>query len=196
MAAGQEPNPIPLKMKVVDGETRHIADGRGAINRHGQLVITVDRLASKSLTAVATGTYREHNLYSDAGYSSDEETTWMTTWTGRWQISGQTMTLDLVLTEQQCKKIKTWSGQPPQAVPCRAASKQTQLVCTTEQVLFSEDNATLPEQRPMSIAAWICRAPSLLELGETPSQWVLGKTTCLQSSGPRLGSGLFRKCAP
>lgn len=185
-----------LSLKSVAGETRHIADGSGAINRHGQLVITVDRLATKSLTAVATGTYREHNLYADAGYSSDEEITWTTTWTGRWQVSGQAMTLDLVLAEQQCKKTKTWSEQAPLTEPCRAVSKQTRLVCTTELVSVGEVGTPASKQRPTQVAAWSCNAPSLLELGETPSHWVLGKTTCLQSIGRRMGSGPFRKCDP
>ena len=63
-----EPRPVQLSMKATAGETRHLADGAGAINRHGSLTITVELLPGKSLKAVALGTHKEHNLYAKQGY--------------------------------------------------------------------------------------------------------------------------------
>ena len=193
-----EPRPVQLSMKAIEGETRHLAAGTGAINRHGSLTITVELLPGKSVKAVALGTHKEHNLYAKQGYSSDEETTWKTTWTGSWEepAAGQALTLELTLAAQECKRTKAWEGQPPTTEPCREVSKKSKLVCTSERVFVEESGSAPSRKKPAQVAAWVCNAPSTLELGETPSRWVLGKTSCLQSAGRQSWNAPFRRCDP
>ena len=104
--------------------------------------------------------------------------------------------LELTLAGQECKRTKTWEGQPPTTELCREVSKKSKLVCTSERVFVEESGAAPSRKKPAQVAAWVCNAPSTLELGETPSRWVLGKTSCLHSTGHQSGSAPFRKCAP
>jgi hypothetical protein len=194
--AAAAPKPTRLAMKRTDGTNLHITNQEGAIHWSADIRITVDLLADKKLVAVAKGTRGEHNLYaggSGPSYNTDDETAWTTRWNGTWAIAGDQLTLDLVLVDHTCKHTKTTTGAEPEIVPCEVASKQAQLVCTSEQIQI--DDAT-PPNKPRRVAAWRCSAKDSGDLAESPSQWVLGKTTCIETLGGHMSHDAFRACAP
>lgn len=194
--AAAAPKPTRLAMKRTEGTNLHIAGGRGAIHWSADIRITVDLQADKQLVAVAQGTRGEHNLYADGpglSYNTDDATTWTTRWSGTWAIAGDELTLDLVLSDHTCKHTKTTTGGKPEILPCEVASKQAQLVCASEQLKL-EDVAQPTKAR--QVAAWRCHAKDATELGESPPQWVLGKTTCIETLGGHMTHDVFRACAP
>ena len=194
--AGAAPKATRLAMKRTEGTNRHIAGGRGAIHWSADIRITVDLQADKQLMAVAQGTRGEHNLYAEGpgpSYSTDDATTWTTRWGGTWVIAGDALTLDLVLSDHTCKYTKTTTGYVPAILSCEAASKQTQLVCTSEQLTLEDVAQSTKAQQ---VAAWHCHAKDTTSLGESPPQWVLGKTTCIETLGGHMTHDAFRACAP
>lgn len=56
-------------MQQEEGETIHIANQRGAINRHRNVKIEVEVFSSQRVLVTDSGTRSEHNLYPD--YSTD-----------------------------------------------------------------------------------------------------------------------------
>jgi hypothetical protein len=194
--AASEPKPTRLAMKRTEGTNLHIADGQGAIHWSADIRITVDLQADKKLEAAATGTRGEHNLYAGGpgpSYNTDETTTWTTRWNGTWAIAGDKLVLDLVLAEHKCSHTKTTAEQKPEVLPCDTASKQTQLVCTSAQIKL-EDLAR--PNKSQQVAAWRCNAKDSTDLAESPSQWVLGKTSCIETLGGHMTRDVFRACAP
>jgi len=191
--AAADPKPVQLRMKRLIGESIHIADGEGAINRHGQTDVAIELLAGSKLKMVSTGIDSEHNLYKS--YSTDDEARWKTTWHGTWSQTADTLKLDITLDTHDCKHTKTTAGQPPEIVACRTAAKQTQLVCSTEQIVVRDTSTAASGKKPPPIPAWRCIAKDSLDLAETRAQLVFGKTTCLQTLGGK-GGDSYEKCAP
>jgi hypothetical protein len=192
--AGAAPKPTRLVMKRTEGTNLHIANQGGAIHWSADIRITVDLQADQKLAAVAHGTRGEHNLYAGGpgpSYNTDDATTWTTRWSGTWAIAGDELTLDLVLTDHTCKHTKTTTGGKPEVLSCEVASKQAQLTCTSEQLTL-EDGSSKARQ----VAAWRCDAKDATELAESPSQWVLGKATCIETLGGHMTRDVFRACAP
>lgn len=70
------------------------------------------------------------------------------------------------------------------------ASKQAQLVCT------SELDDVAPPNQAQQVAAWRCNAKGATDLAESPPPWVLGKATCIETLGGYMTGGAFRACAP
>jgi len=190
------PEPTRLAMKRTEGTNLHIANQEGAIHESADIRITVDLLADKELVAVAKGTRGEHNLFAGGpgpSYNTDDETAWTTRWGGTWAIDGNKLTLDLLLVDHTCKHTKTTTDAKPEVLPCEVASKQTQLACISEQIQL--DDVT-PPNKPQQVAAWRCSAKDSSDLAESSSQWVLGKTTCIETLGGPMSHEAFRACVP
>lgn len=185
-------------MKRTEGTNLHVANQGGAIHWQADITITVDLRADKKLEAVSTGTRKEHNLYAGGGtsYNTDEETSWTTRWNGTWLVAGDKLQLDLVLVDHKCTSTKTTTDYKPEVLPCKVASKQTRLACASEDITLQDVTTTATGKRPDKSAAWRCNAKTSTDLAESPSQWVLGKTTCLETIGGRMTGEGFRKCVP
>lgn len=191
-----DPKATQLAMKRTEGTNLHIAGGRGAIHWNADIRITVDFQADQKLAAVAKGTRGEHNLYADGpggSYNTDDTTTWTTRWSGTWAIASDELTLDLVLTDHTCKHTKITTGGTPEVLPCEVASKQAHLTCTSEQLTLEE---VAQPTKARQVAAWRCDVKDGTELAESPSQWVLGKVTCIETLGGHMTHDAFRACAP
>lgn len=195
--ASADPTPTRLTMKHSDGTNLHIANGEGAIHWNADITITVDLKADNKVAATSIGTTSEHNLYarSTPSYTTIEQTAWTTTWTGTWSTAKDTMVLDLALVDHKCKHTKTTSGDAPETLPCRTASKHTQLTCTSEQIEVA-DSAT--PAKPQQVSAWSCSSKGVDDLAESGSAgWLFGKTMCIQSwGGAHVGGRGFQKCQP
>jgi hypothetical protein len=194
--AASDPASTRLAMKRTEGENLHLADQAGAIHWSADIRITVDLRSDKKLTAISKGTRGEHNLYAGGpgpSYNTDETTTWTTRWNGTWAIADDKLVLDLVLAEHNCTHTKTTTGEKPEDLPCKVASKQTQLNCTSKQIEL--EDASHPD-KPQHADAWSCGAKTSSDLAESPSRWVLGKTACIETLGGHMSSDLFRRCAP
>jgi hypothetical protein len=190
-AAPASAGPTRLSMQWVNGENIHLAGERGAINRRAEIKIDLDLQAGGKLRVADTGTSSEHNLYET--YSTTEESSWTNTWKGTWATRGSTLELQLVLDARTCTRTKTATGAAPQTLPCANVSKQVQLTCTTEQITV--DASAGAARKPTQHAAWRCTPAAAADLAETPSIWVLGKSTCLQTTGGR-GGPLYQRCKP
>jgi hypothetical protein len=193
--AAAAPKPTRLTMKRVEGTNLHIANNQGAIHWQAAISISVDLLPAGKLAAVSTGTRGEHNLYVDGAggsYTTEDQTGWTTTWTGTWSARGDRLQLALVLVDDRCKHDKTMTGAAAETLACKATSKQAELACTSETITL-EDPAGSKAQRAL---AWRCTAKTADDLGESPSQWVLGKTVCIQTVGGRMTAEGFQPCTP
>jgi hypothetical protein len=187
--------PTKLSAQWTRGESIHLAGQRGAINRRASIKLGLELLAGGKLKGADTGSISEHNLYET--FSTTEATSWTNTWSGAWTIRGTAaqpeLVLDLVLDARRCTRTKTTSGAAPEQLACEAVSKQIQLACTTEQIDVGDPAA--PARKPAREGAWRCAPTGAADLADTPSTWVLGKSTCLQANGGRGGTS-YQRCVP
>jgi hypothetical protein len=188
--------PARLTMQYVDGEAIHLADQRGAINRHRRVDLAVELRAGNKLAATARGTSSEHNLYES--FSTDEVTTWTNTWTGGWSRTGKTLALSLVLANRTCSHTKTATGAKPETLACGLVTTRLELVCKAEQVAVQDvtGSPTSPVDTTRRHAAWRCTPIGPADLAETPADWVLGETVCVQTAGSRRGPTSYARCEP
>jgi hypothetical protein len=184
---GAQPKPTVLTMQWVQGDNIHLAGRGGAINRHRDVKIRVELRAASKVKVVDAGSLREHDLYES--FSTDEESTWTNTWSGTWAVTGGTLELALVLDDRKCTKTKSSTGVAPQSLPCEPVSKQITLACTTERITLEANG------RKTTHAAWDCTPETTAEFGDTPSDWLLGKTLCIRTNGGK-GGASYQKCTP
>jgi hypothetical protein len=184
-----------LTMQWVNGENIHLADQRGAINRHADIKIELELRDGGKLAGKDGGTSSEHNLYES--YTTDEESTWKNTWSGTWTMRGpaaaRELVLDLALDARACTRTRRETGVAPKTSACGPVSKQVQLACTTEQITVETWTGT--KRSVARHAAWRCAPSGTVDLDETPRVWVLGKSTCLQTAGGR-GGPSYQRCKP
>jgi hypothetical protein len=178
-------NPGKYAFEYTDGETIHIANQGGAINRHRQVRVSLELTADGKLAGSERGKWRLHNLYER--YSTDETSEWTHTWGGTWTLAGPSLRLDLVLEARQCTRSKKMSDGPVEPIPCGKVSKQIQLACTSEDVTIT--TGTGPRATKRKHPAWQCVAAAGVELDKTPSLWMLGKSECIRMSGGPGGPG-------
>jgi len=194
--AAADPAVTRLSMKRTEGTNLHIANHRGAIHWAAEITITVELRPDHQLEAVSTGTRSEHNAYAGAagaGYDTDDDTAWTTRWTGSWATAGDALRLDLVLADHACRRTKTTTGYQPATVPCEVPRKRARLTCTSEQLQLDEVAPSTPSP---PVAAWRCHAKSAADLAESPWEWVLGKTTCIEIGGGRMQPYTLQRCPP
>jgi hypothetical protein len=183
--AAAAPAPRVLKMRHVDGTTVHLAGDGGAIQWSAEVTVQVELAADGTVTATASGWRKEHNLYATPGgrsYNTDDTTQLTITWTGTWKTARGGLLLDLALGGETCTRTKTSDGAPPEALACRAASPAIKLACPTSSVTLGKTK----------VEVWNC-AIQVGDLGESPS-WLLGKTSCIQTSAGHMGRTTFSKC--
>ena len=179
-----------LSMKRVDSTNVHLADGEGAIHWDEDTTVVVDLRANGNVAASVSGTRKEHNLYSS--YSTDEVTTWKTTWTGTFRRSSDTLELSLVLDADTCSRVKTTHDDahavPDERLACRAAAKRTTVTCTTTSV-----ELTTGSNKPIKTDAWTCSQASSDDLGESPA-WLLGKSRCIRVGAGHMATTSYAPC--
>lgn len=183
--------PTRLSMRWVNGENIHLAGQRGAINRRAAIELELKLAAGGKLEVADTGTTSEHNLYDT--FSTTEESSWTNAWRGTWAMRGPTLQLDLVLDARACTRTRRATGAAPQTLPCAPVDKQVRLACTTARIAV--DDLAGAARKPAHHEAWRCSPTAAAELGETPTIWVLGKTTCLETAGGR-GGPRYQRCKP
>jgi hypothetical protein len=174
----------PSKLHRVDSENVHVGDDDGAMNWFQDEVVTLELGGAGKVTAAASGTRRDHQLYSRHGadsYNTDDVTKFATSWTGTYKLSkdGQTATLELAVASDRCSRTFTRDGEAPQTRPCRAAVKHATVTCTTDTI--------------EKIAAWRCDPANADDLGESPD-WILGKGACIEVAGGHRSSLAYRAC--
>jgi hypothetical protein len=184
--------PAKLSMRVTDGTNLHIANQGGAIHWSADITLTVELRANKTVEAAATGWRKEHNLYaggSGPSYNTDEETRLAIKWNGTWLERNRKLQIDLVLVSDKCTRMKTSDGVQPETLACRPASSQTVLTCTTQSIELEG----APPNAKRKVDAWSCQPKASDDLGESPP-WLLGKTTCIGTSGSHMGGSQFQNC--
>jgi hypothetical protein len=190
--AHADPRSTTLKMRHTDGTNLHMADQAGAIHWNADITVKVELRDDHKLVAAVTGTRGEHNLYargSGPQYNTDEEMKLGIRWTGTWTRSADKLQLALVLADDTCTRIKTSDRFPTETLTCKPAAKRTQLACTTLAIEL-EDPSSCAKRK---VDAWSCAPASPGDLGESPS-WLLGKTTCIETTGAHMGRSSFHKC--
>jgi hypothetical protein len=140
--------------------------------------IVLDLRPDHRLAVTSTGKRTKHEAveevrwFGDVGdgdcYTHDEATPWSTSWTGRWTIAHDTLTLDLVLAKDTCTHTEA------DALKCNAADKQTRVTCSAETAPLVSPGFPATE-----LAIWRCRGRGL---GESPERWVFGTTGCIRVS--------------
>jgi hypothetical protein len=151
--------------------------------------IVLDLRSDHRLAVTSTGKRTKHDavehvrMEGDVGYGDcythDEATPWSTSWTGRWTIAHDTLTLDLVLAKDTCTHTEA------DALKCNAADKQTRVTCSAEPAQLGD-----PAFSASELAIWRCRGRGL---GESPERWVFGTTGCITVSGSRIDAS---SCSP
>jgi hypothetical protein len=195
-AAGPQP-PVRLSMQWTQGENIHIGSQEGAINRRGDVRISVELLDGNRLRAEDRGKYAEHNLFRN--YSTNEETEWANRWSGTWTRTkdGDSLRIDLRLEDRKCKKTKTASGVAPEKLPCEAVSPKIRMECSSVQIEVEgwTGAPSAPVRKTEKVAAWSCTPADSADFADTPSRWVFGKSVCLKVSGGR-GPRVYSRCSP
>ena len=163
-------------MQWEEGQTIHIANQGGAINRHRNIKLSVELSSPDKVLVTESGARSEHNLYRD--YSSDDSTKWLNVWQGTWSLAGDVMRLSLTLKDRKCMHQKKWSDAAPEALQCGTVSKHLGLSCTLSQV--TPEGASGPTSAGATIAVWSCSLSATAELADLPSHWVLGKASCIK----------------
>jgi hypothetical protein len=177
-------------MQWEEGQTIHIANQGGAINRHRNVKLAVELSSSSKALVTESGTRSEHNLYRD--YSSDDTTKWLNIWQGTWSLAGDVMRLSLTLQDRKCTHQKKWSDAAPETLPCGTVSKHLALSCTLSQV--TPEGASGPSSAGASVPVWICSPSAPAELADLPSRWVLGKASCIKVLAGHKGF-TYQRCA-
>ena len=169
-----------LSMPFVAGETIHLAGQQGAITRRREGQVDLDLLTDGSLTGADAGTFSEHNLFPT--FSTDEDIAWTNRWRGSWTRSTGALRLDLTLADRRCARHKMATGAPPETLPCGAMSAQVGFVCSIEQLAVEQRRGTAehPILTTAKTPAWVCLPTATVNLADTPSPWVFGKTICVQ----------------
>lgn len=206
-AAGAEPVPrAPLRLPHVavmhwtEGINIHIGNQEGAINRRGNVMVSVELLAGNRLRGYDSGTRSEHNLFRN--YSTNEEATWKNHWSGSWVLAGSSLRLDLRLDSRECKKTKTATGVAPETLKCQTPSSKLRMECSTQHIEleFYTGPPEAQERKVSKQEVWACSPADSAELGETPSRWVLTKDiSCVQVNpgiGPGRGGPTYQTCPP
>jgi hypothetical protein len=181
LPADAQPAPATLRMQYVQGETLHIANQGGAINRHDEATVVIDLKPGYRLAVSDTGSRREHNLYKR--FSTDEKRAWTTRWTGTWRLDRGDLVLELVRAAEQCASTKAMDRGPPEVLACRPSAARLQLRCRAEVVPLDDKSRR---------AVWRC--PTDPGLGES-LPWVVGRPGCVRMIGSRRGDS-FTPCAP
>lgn len=171
-----EAAPRTLTSTYQESETMHMADQRGANNRHTDVTVTITLADKGKLAVTAVGKDNDHWLDAIRGENTDVDTAWTTTWSGTWKETADTLTLSLVLDGQKCTKEETSDRFAAKKLRCDAPSKRARIVCESETVEVGNPNAREP--------AWRC-SKQQGELGETYPYWVVGKNTCIKTHGGR-----------
>jgi hypothetical protein len=188
LASAGEKGATVHAMEWLEGETIHLADEQGAINRHGESKISIDLTDSKNVTVTERGSRSEHNLY--ANFSTEESMTWSNAWKGTWSTRGAELRLELSLTARTCKRSKTGGGEA--SARCAELSPKVTVTCTPMTVTLEAPTRGPKQQR----AALRCSAGEGTTLGDTPAAWILGRSSCLSSSDGGGGGTIFRPCPP
>jgi hypothetical protein len=176
-----------LTMHVTEGTNLHLANREGAINWQTHITITVDLAADGKVAARSTGSQAELNSYGGPrSRSTHDTTTWTTRWSGTYEQSDDRLRLDLVLVDHACKhEVSTTEFDAaqnaqvtyaPEKIACKTAARQSQLTCTSEEIEISDRAEDATRHRG---AVWRCNAMTPDDLAESPAEWVLGKTMCI-----------------
>lgn len=180
-AAGTMRLPKLMVMRWTEGINIHIGHQEGAINRRGNVLLSVELLDGNKLRVSDSGTRSEHNLFSN--YSTKEETTWRNSWSGTWVLTGKDLRLDLRLDDRTCKGTRTETGVAPKKLDCQTPSRKLRMECTSQQIELERWSGSpdAPVRSTTQQEVWACSPAKSGELGETPSRWVLAKEiSCLQ----------------
>ena len=174
----------PAKMHRVDATSVHIANDEGAMNWSEDEIVTLELGGNGKVTANASGTRHDHQLYSQHGtssYNTDDVTKFTTSWTGTYKLAkdGRTVTLELAVASDRCTHTFTREGEQPETRACRAAAKTTTVTCTSDTI--------------EKVAAWRCDPAHDDDLGESPP-WILGKGGCLEVGGGHRSPLAYRAC--
>jgi hypothetical protein len=181
-----DPKSTVLTMQYIVAENVHLADGRGASNRHDESKVRVELEAGYRATVTDIGFMKQHDLYP--GHATDTERRWTHAWTGRWTMTGGGIQLDLALATTACSQTRASTGAARTSEPCPALTKQVQLACTNE--TFTLEDAARTRQ-----LAWCCMPVGTAELGATRTPWILPKNRCIQVTGGKAGTKYLR-CTP
>jgi hypothetical protein len=132
------------------------------------VAIEVEVFSSHRAIVTDSGKFVQQDLYRD--YSSNDSTEWSNIWTGKWSLIGVTMHLDLALDERTCAHQKKWNNSPAEFLPCSVVSKELHLMCSAETLSVEQQAGQ----------AWRCSLAAKADLAFTPSQWVLGRASCVR----------------
>jgi hypothetical protein len=192
LAAAGTPSVTRLVMKQADGTNLHIANGAGAMHWQDDITVGID-LEPNSVAVTSIGLRRKSDLDARGAHNkvTVDETTWKTKWYGTWHVKGDTLELQLVLSDDQCTHQLTETGFAPETRACSPAAKRARVTCTTAQVALESTDA----KPAHTVDAWSCSpATDTDQLGESPSSWMLGKTECIQRYGGHMSPFSYGTC--
>jgi hypothetical protein len=180
--------PAGSRMQYVAGETIHLANQAGAINRHDEASVEIELRGRHQVIVRDSGARAEHNLYRT--FSTADKVTWSNRWTGTWKRDRAGLALSLELADRTCTRVKTTSGGPPETLACGTVDRRVRLACTSEQLVVETAAGSSAKA-----AAWRC-SPVAGALAETPVPWVVGQSGCVRVVGSRRGKPTYGTCTP
>ncbi len=177
-----------MTMRLVDSTNLHMAGQRGARNWRQDITITVDLRAKGRVEVAAKGLRREHamDVFDGRTYNTDDTTTWTTSWKGTWKKSKGSLVLDLTLVKDACTAEHDEEGTTTQKT-CKAARKSAVMRCTATTLELGATKET--------VDAWRCATDDARDLGESPTAWWLGASTCIQVVDGRMSGLSFARCS-
>jgi hypothetical protein len=173
--------PPPLSLKFTEGWDRHHHDGGSHVNAASW--VTLQFLAEGKLRIEDKGMRKESDLFSTYYKSRDSE--WRYVWRGTWEQKKDTLSLALELAESACETVaidenRSANTRSENKVACNAAPKAIKLECESTQVKVGAN------QQPQEV--WLCtRASDQPSFVGTPTAWVFGKQSCLETFDGRMG---------
>lgn len=183
-----------LVMKQTMDASIHLADQAGAITTSREAAIVVELGAKNTAHVVGTGRTADHNLFSEPGaraWTTQEVTSWTTTWKGTFTRAQDTLVLDLALVRHACTHTKSTSGAPDEVLACATPTSRVQISCARGPV---ELEARSAKARAAKVSAWTCTPDDGGELAENASTWLLGIGTCIEEAGGHPGPTVRRRC--
>lgn len=189
-----EPAPIELVAQSLEATNLHLAGSEGAINFRRKVRLQLRLFPDHRLRGEEVGERRENNLYRDR--STQDESQWRQTYSGRWSYVGSGLRLDLERGERRCTRRKTDNNQPPgETLSCASVSPTLRLDCQSERLQLSDPDAPGAAAGAHPQEAWRCVLASPSEVGDSVLPWIFGKGRCIETS-PRYHSmpASYRPC--
>jgi hypothetical protein len=176
------PSPEPEEVELELSMRRFVRWGYGcggqcASSTEGSSALTLLCLKDGSARITDAGERTHVMSYPDG--SSSEKTAWSRVWSGGYERQGNALVLDVERTTDVCVRVSQVAGGEKVEEECEEGPSRMLLGCRLEEVEVAAGDGNGEGE---TVDAWVCNPdPEDLALGGTPTPWVFGHSTCVDT---------------